>query len=79
MGEYKIEKGVVLPTRQAYRSKFADLADALEVGDSWLVPALSEKNSCRAFLVRRGFKVATRKEGHAIRMWCLGKPDNHNG
>ena len=79
MDDFKIEKGIPLPRRRAYVSKFVNLGRRLEVGDSWLVDSSTERNSCRAYLKRRGFQVACRKDGEAWRMWCLQKPNNLNG
>ena len=74
MLDIKIEKGVVA-TPPIKENQYGDLAEALEIGDSFVVKNQSEKAKFWLGLKRQGLKLMSRTlEDGTVRIWCLGKP-----
>lgn len=74
MLDIKIEKGV-LPTRTIRDNQYNELAEALEIGDSFVVKNQLEKAKFWLGLKRQGLKLMSRTlEDGTVRIWCLGKP-----
>jgi hypothetical protein len=61
-----IDKGVPLPVERKAKGYWIELAAAMEVGDSVLVP---DATALAGALRRRGAGVAQRQEGTGVRVW----------
>ena len=73
MFDIKIEKGVKLvPTIKA--NQYRELANTLEIGDSFVVKTRQERQKFLLGLQRCGLKLMARKllDG-THRIWCIGK------
>ena len=76
--KYKIEKNVPFPQKNRYRGMFP--FDALEVGDSFFVPAGDDgwravlASAAHYFNKTSGRQVKTRKEEGGARVWRVEDP-----
>ena len=69
--ELTIEKGVPIPHVQRRRSFLCDIAAAMEVSDSVIVPSLAMANTLIQALKYRKKKGSMRKQGDKIRVWRI--------
>ena len=73
----KIEKGIPIPkvyrTSNTYVTKYTELSNQIEVGDSILFATERECLSAGNSLKYRGFKIATRRVNDGYRIWCVDK------
>lgn len=76
MSEIKIEKGVPMPTRAPYKTKYP--VRGMEVGDSFFVQKngtgltdVAVRNAVRQAGNRHGYKMATRSQDGAWRCWRI--------
>ncbi len=76
---YKIEKGIPIPHDGKGKDggKWANIARAMEVGDSVLVHGRIEAMNMRNAIVRLGFKCVTRgNDQPQTRVWKMNKNEN---
>lgn len=74
MLDIKIEKGVVAdpPIKD---NQYRELANALEIGDSFIVKDLKQRAKFFVGLKRHKLKLMTRTQRDGtVRIWCIGKP-----
>ena len=70
----KIEKEIPIPPAFSRgRSKWDEVSNQLEVGDSILFATERECLSAGNSLKYRGFKIATRRVNDGYRIWCVDK------
>ena len=74
MLDIKIDKGVIV-TPTIKDNQYRELANTLEIGDSFIVKTRQEKSKFWQGLRRHGLKLCARtQEDGTIRIWCTGKP-----
>jgi hypothetical protein len=65
-----IEKNVPLPRERAPKGYWDEVASAMKVGDSVLMPSCPNRQTALGCALRRlGAGVATRKEKDGVRVW----------
>ncbi len=66
MSEFKIEKGVPMPTKAG---KWTRLVSAMDIGDSVTVPTGSMATCISQAARAKGYKVISRQVEGGIRVW----------
>jgi hypothetical protein len=73
----KIEKGIPIPkvyrTSNTYVTKYTELSNQIEVGDSILFATKRDCYAAYSALTHRGFKINTRRVDDGFRLWCVDK------
>lgn len=67
----KIERGIPVAKAYGSRSIYRKTAEQMQEGDSVLCDSESGAGGLRAYLLRMGFKAATRKVEGGWRVWKL--------
>jgi hypothetical protein len=69
---YRIEKGIPLPANPSRRGLLHQALAAMEVGDSFLLETMTERNKLGATSKLLGIKVVSRAIGNKqVRVWRI--------
>ena len=63
---YKIEKGIPLNSR---RSKWVNLLNSMDIGDSFILEPGDNKDSVRQAARNNGMRIASLRENNRTRVW----------
>ena len=73
----KIEKGIPIPkvyrAVNTYVTKYTEMSNQIQVGDSILFATKPECYAAYSALTYRGFKITTRRVDDGFRIWCVDK------
>jgi hypothetical protein len=65
----KIDKRIPIPRTKRYGSKWYEVIDSMEIGDSVLCDTKNDALSFGAAMKRKGFRASQRLEGFKYRVW----------
>lgn len=71
--QLKIEKGLPIPAPKRFvkSSKWGELLDKMDTGDSVLLATMGQVSAIRMRAKSLGRKLAVRKEGEGMRVWLV--------